>query len=131
MSDHTLHVELVAADRLVWSGEATMVSARTVEGDIGILADHSPVLSVMYGGAVEITDPSGSSVKAAVSDGFISVANNRVSILADPIALSDEIDPAEANAALEQATAAAEGSDDKNLAADLRFAAGKVAALTK
>ena len=40
-------VELVAADRTVWSGEATMVIARTVEGDIGILRGHAPVLSLL------------------------------------------------------------------------------------
>ena len=42
-----LQVELVAADRTVWSGEATMVIARTVEGDIGILRGHAPVLSLL------------------------------------------------------------------------------------
>ena len=41
-----LQVELVAADRTVWSGEATMVIARTVEGDIGVLRGHAPVLSL-------------------------------------------------------------------------------------
>ena len=45
-----LQVELVAADRTVWSGEATMVIARTVEGDIGILPGHAPVLSLLTDG---------------------------------------------------------------------------------
>ena len=47
---HDLQVELVAADREVWSGEATMVIARTIEGEIGILADHEPVLSLLVDG---------------------------------------------------------------------------------
>ena len=54
-----LQVELVAADRLVWSGEATMVIARTAEGDIGILRNHAPVLSVLVEGVVEIQTDDG------------------------------------------------------------------------
>ena len=50
MSDDTLQVELVAADRLVWSGEATVVIARTTGGEIGILANHTPVLSLLGAG---------------------------------------------------------------------------------
>ncbi len=45
MSDDLMQVELVAADRLVWSGEAKMVIARTTEGDVGILPNHAPMLS--------------------------------------------------------------------------------------
>ena len=50
MADSLLQVELVSADRLVWSGEAKMVIARTVEGDIGILPNHAPMLSVAHRG---------------------------------------------------------------------------------
>ncbi len=64
-----LQVELVSADRLVWSGEATMVIAKTAEGDIGILRNHAPVLSVMVEGAVEI-QTEGETVVAAVDAGL-------------------------------------------------------------
>ncbi|MEI2812073.1 MAG: F0F1 ATP synthase subunit epsilon [Nocardioides sp.] len=131
MAETTLHVEIVAADRLVWSGEATMVSARTAEGDIGVLVDHAPVLSVMHGGAVEITEPSGTKFRAAVSDGFISVAANRVSVLAERVQLAEEIDASQARAELDEVTAAAESSDDPEVVARLRFAQGRVDALTK
>ena len=50
----TLQVEVVAADRLVWSGTATVVNARTAGGEIGILANHMPVLSLLDPGAVEV-----------------------------------------------------------------------------
>ena len=60
-----LQVELVSADRLVWSGEAVMVIAKTAEGDIGILRNHAPVLAVMVEGAVEI-QTEGDTVVAAV-----------------------------------------------------------------
>jgi F-type H+-transporting ATPase subunit epsilon len=107
-----LQVEMVAADRVVWSGEATMVSARTAEGDIGILSDHAPILSVMLPWPVEIRPVEGDRVLAAVGPGFLSVAKNRVSILAEHIELAADIDASQAQRALEDARSA-EGDDDE------------------
>ena len=107
-----LQVELVAADRLVWSGEATMVIARTAEGDIGILRNHAPVLSVLVDGVVEIQTEDGETVVAAVDGGFLSVANNRVSILSEHAVLADEIDVEEARADLERRQGADEDDDE-------------------
>ncbi len=87
-----LQVELVAADRVVWSGEAQSVIARTTEGDVGILPDHAPILSLLIEGVVEVQVDSNERVVAAVDAGFLSVANNRVSILAEDALLADEID---------------------------------------
>lgn len=100
-----LQVELVAADRVVWSGQATNVLARTVEGDIGVLAAHAPLLSLLVPGVVIISPVEGNEMKAAVAEGFISVANNHVSILSEDAFLADEIDAAEARAELEAAQA--------------------------
>ncbi len=108
MADAPMQVELVAADRLVWSGEATMVIARTTEGDLGVLAHHTPTLSVMVPGVVRIQSGS-EDRKAAVDGGFISVAGNRVSILSEHAQLADDIDVAEARSDLEQA-----GPDDED-----------------
>ena len=91
-SDKVLQVELVAADRLVWSGEANVVNARTAGGEIGILANHMPVLSLLEAGVVEIETASGETWLAAVDDGFLSVAGNRVSILATRADLASDID---------------------------------------
>ena len=74
-----LEVALVAADRIVWSGEAEMVIARTTEGDVGILHGHAPLLSVLTDAVVEISTDDGV-VVAAVDGGFLSVAANRVSL---------------------------------------------------
>jgi F-type H+-transporting ATPase subunit epsilon len=86
-----LTVELVAADRTVWSGEATRVIARTVEGDIGILRGHAPLLSLLAASAVEIEGDDGT-VVAALDGGFVSVADDRVSILSGRVLLAEEID---------------------------------------
>jgi len=98
-----LQVEVVAADRTVWSGEASMVSARTADGDIGILRGHTPVLSLLAPSVVEITPDSGPTVVASVDGGFISVAKDRVSILSEHIWLGEEVDVAHARADLEAA----------------------------
>ena len=91
MSD-LLQVELVSADRLVWSGEATMVIARTTEGDVGILPQHAPLLSLLVDGVVDVQTDDGQTWVAAVSAGFLSVAANRVSILAEYAEMSHDID---------------------------------------
>jgi F-type H+-transporting ATPase subunit epsilon len=103
----TLQLELVSADRLVWSGEAREVIARTAAGDIGVLTDHAPLLSLLVPGVVEIIPNDGDTLRVAVGDGFISVASNRVSILSEDVFLAAEVDEAAARADL---AAADEGS---------------------
>ena len=102
-----LHVELVAADRTVWSGDAEMVIARTVEGDLGVLRGHAPVLSLLSEAVVEVrVADTDDVVVAAVDGGFISVALDRVSILSEHIELGEEIDVDKAQAELEEARGA-------------------------
>jgi F-type H+-transporting ATPase subunit epsilon len=97
-----LQVELVSADRIVWSGEATQVNARTVEGEIGILRGHTPVMSLLAPSVVEIVPTQGDKVVASVDAGFISVANDRVSVLAEHAELGTGL--ADAAKAAEQAS---------------------------
>lgn len=125
MSD-LLHVEVVSADRLVWSGEATRVIARTTEGDVGILPNHAPILSLLVDGVVDVHTDEGETWVAAVSSGFISVADNRVSILSEYAEASHEINLERARADLERAQAAGEDSGDALEA--LRLAEAKVRA---
>ena len=112
MSDNTLQVELVAADRLVWSGEATVVNARTAGGEIGILADHMPILSLLAAGVVEVETPDGESWVAAVDEGFLSVAGNRVSILASHAEMASDIDADQARRDLDEAKG--DGDEDRH-----------------
>ena len=89
----TLRVELVVPDRELWSGEARTVIAKTTEGDIGVLTGHSPVFGVLAEGSlVEILNDDADPVRAAVSGGFLSVADDRVSILAAEARLAQEVD---------------------------------------
>lgn len=113
----TLQVELVAADRLVWSGEASMIIARTTEGDVGILPNHAPALSLMVDGVIDVTTTDNETWVAAVDAGFLSVANNRVSLLAEHAEMSHEIDLEKARLDLERARKAGEAQDSDAVAA--------------
>lgn len=99
-----LHVELVAADRTVWSGEAAMIIARTLEGDIGVLRGHAPTLSLLSASVIEIqVAGTNQLVVAAVDGGFLSVANDRVSILAERVEKGEDIEVEQARIDLEEA----------------------------
>ena len=117
MSETTMQVELVSADRLVWSGEARMVVARTTEGDVGILPNHAPALSLMVDGVIDVTTTDNETWVAAVDAGFLSVANNRVSLLAEHAEMSHEIDLEKARLDLERARKAGEAQDADAVAA--------------
>jgi len=77
-----LNVSVVAADHEVWSGEANMVVARTVEGQIGILPGHEPLLAILAEGQVRVTVNGSETITAQAQDGFLSVENNTVTIVA-------------------------------------------------
>jgi F-type H+-transporting ATPase subunit epsilon len=81
----SLNVELVSPVQRVWSGQAQMVSARTVEGDLGILPGHAPLFGVLVDGKVSIKTDSGEIAEFNVQGGFLSVSNNRVSILTESV----------------------------------------------
>jgi F-type H+-transporting ATPase subunit epsilon len=86
MADLTVNV--VSADEQVWSGQATMVVAKTKEGEIGILAGHQPLLGILAAGEVRITAADGGRIVANADDGFISVENDTVTIAARAAALA-------------------------------------------
>ncbi|CAA9394237.1 MAG: ATP synthase epsilon chain [uncultured Nocardioidaceae bacterium] len=123
-----MQVELVAADRLVWSGEATMVIARTTEGDVGVLPNHAPMLAVMVDGIVDVTTADGESWVAAVNTGFLSVAGNRISILSEQAEMTHEIDLEKARQDLQRAESSGENSDDAAEAASRAWAEARIRA---
>lgn len=117
-----LQVELVSPERILWSGEAEMVVARTSEGDIAFLTGHAPFIGALCIGAVIIEEPGGKQTKAAVHGGFVEVSANRVTILSDVAELADDIDEARARIAKERAEAELRHQHDIELEAALRRA---------
>jgi len=108
-----VHVELVSVERLLWSGDATMVIARTTEGELGVLPGHAPLLGELApGGIVRIREEGGEELVFAVHGGFLSVTEAGVSVLAELAERSDEIDVGRAQQALERARSAGEDDDE-------------------
>ena len=130
----TLHVELLMPDRSLWSGEAGLVIAKTLEGDIGVQTGHSPVFGILSPGSlvrireVPGDDNPGDVVRAAVRDGFLSVADNRVSILASMGQLATDIDVAAARTDLENASAEIGSAAAAEESADVRYARARLRA---
>jgi F-type H+-transporting ATPase subunit epsilon len=77
-----LNVSIVSADAEVWSGEARQIIARTMIGEIGILAGHEPILAILAAGEVRVTTTDGGLVTARADDGFLSVEHDTVTIVA-------------------------------------------------
>ena len=78
----TLQVDLVSPERILFSGEADMVVARTTEGEIGILPGHEPMLAILAGGEVRVTLEGGEKITATADEGFLSVQSNSVQVVA-------------------------------------------------
>ncbi len=115
----TLQVELVAVERMIWSGAARMVIARTTEGELGVLPGHAPLLGELApGGIVVIRTESGDDLTVAAHGGFLSVTEKGVSILAETAELSTEVDVERAREALRRAEG--DGDDPEAVAAARR-----------
>ncbi len=111
-----MQVEVVSADKVIWSGESTNVIAKTTDGEIGILPGHAPVLAVLQPSAVVIFCEDGRKREVvAVDGGFVSVSQGRVSILSEYARLADEVSLAEAERELAEAQQrldSGDGSED-------------------
>jgi F-type H+-transporting ATPase subunit epsilon len=124
-----LEVALVAADREVWSGKASMVIAKTADGDVGVMPGHQPIMSVLKPSVAVIKTiedgAPGETLRVALHGGFIAVDENRVSLLSEAAELSSEIDVARAEEALARARAGEFDKDSEAAAerAELRLRA--------
>jgi F-type H+-transporting ATPase subunit epsilon len=121
----SLRVKLVVPEGEIWAGAADRVIAKTLDGDIGILGGHTPVLGILAPGSVVRILPENSSagdwIQAAVGDGFLSVADDRVSILARQAMLGSDVDKAATRAELESTLGATQsGQDEPAVAGYLR-----------
>ena len=130
----TMHVELLMPDRSLWSGEAGMVIAKTIDGDIGILPGHAPVFGILSPGSlvwireVPGDDSPGDAVRAAVRDGFLSVSGDRVSILASMGEIANDVDVPAARADLDSATSEAGSASAAEESVEVRYARARLRA---
>jgi F-type H+-transporting ATPase subunit epsilon len=123
-----LEVHVVTPEREVWAGEATEVIAHGIDGDVGILSGHAPLLAQLAIGPLQIQREDGEWVKAVVDGGFLHVSTEegatRVDVLATNAQLETEIDAAAVRTHLEELRASGAGDDaDEEIArAEARLA---------
>jgi len=118
----SLQVELVSPERILFTGEADMVIARTAGGDIAFMTDHVPFLGALGIGEVRIMLTGGGEERAAVHGGFIEVFQNRVIILSDVAELASQIDVQRARGAQDRVQRQADELDEAEREAALRRA---------
>jgi F-type H+-transporting ATPase subunit epsilon len=91
MSEHKLQCEVVSPERIVYSSEADMVIVRGVQGELGIMAQHIPIVTPLAIGEMRVKQEGGQEV-LAVHGGYLEYSGNKVTILADAAELREEID---------------------------------------
>lgn len=98
-----LEVAMVSTQRNVWEGEASLVILRTLDGEVGIMPGHSPMMGMLADGPILIRPTEGEDLRAYIHEGFATVDSNRVIILAEWLELAAEIDVRQAEQELEAA----------------------------
>lgn len=119
-----LTVDIVAVERSIWTGAAKSVVLKTVEGDMGLLPGHEPVLAMLSDGPVRVDRPEGDPIFFAVHGGFFSMDGNQIRVLAEVAEMAEEIDVSRAKEAQQRAIAA--GADDPDEVAALRRAETRI-----
>ena len=119
----TLQVELVSPERILYSGEAEMVIARTTGGgDIAFLTGHAPFIGALAVWPVRIKTSGGDEEVAAVHGGFVEVRDDRVIILSDVAELASQIDAERARRSAEKAEEQLRHQHDAQCEAELERA---------
>jgi F-type H+-transporting ATPase subunit epsilon len=126
-----LQVNVVTPEREVWAGEATEVIAHGVDGDVGLLTGHAPLLVQLAIGPLQIQREGGDWVKAVVDGGFLHVSTEegatRVDVLATNAQLDTEIDAAAVRGRLEELRAAGASDEDRGTKDEIARAEARLA----
>ena len=132
---NTIHVDIVSAERELFSGEATMVFAPAVQGEVGIAPRHTPLLTPLNAGDVRVQTESGEETIIYVSGGMLEVQPHVVTVLSDTALRAEDIDEEAALKAKEEAERALADRqadiDEARARAELVQAAAQLAALRK
>ena len=132
---NTIQVDIVSAERELFSGEATMVFAPASQGEVGIAPRHTPLLTPLNAGDVRVRTPDGEELIIYVSGGMLEVQPHQVTVLSDTGLRAEDIDEAAALKAKEEAERALADRqadiDEARARAELAQAAAQLAALRK
>ncbi|HVF15935.1 MAG TPA: F0F1 ATP synthase subunit epsilon [Steroidobacteraceae bacterium] len=116
----TIHVDIVSAEGEIFSGEASMVFAPAVMGEIGIAPRHAPLLTTLKPGEVRVQTPNGEEQFFFVGGGAIEIQPHLVTVLADTALRAKDLDEAAALQAKQRAEEALKNRTDAVDAAELQ-----------
>ncbi len=119
-----LEVAMVSTRRNVWEGEASLVVLRTLDGEVGIMPGHSPMMGMLADGPILIRPTEGDDLRAYIHEGFCTVDSNRVIVLAEWLELASEIDVREAEQELDEARKKGTESEVRKQEGRLQVAVG-------
>jgi len=132
---NTIHVDIVSAEQELFSGEATMVFAPAVQGEVGIAPMHTPLLTPLNAGDVRIQTPEGGEEIIYVSGGMLEVQPHVVTVLSDTALRAEDIDEEAALMAKQEAENALADKqsdiDEARARAELLQAVAQLGALRK
>jgi F-type H+-transporting ATPase subunit epsilon len=131
----TVHVDIVSAEGEIYSGEASMVFAPAVMGEIGIAPRHAPLLTTLKPGEVRVQTPAGEEHFFFVSGGAIEIQPHLITVLADTALRAHDLDEAAAMQAKQRAEEALRDRGDKievaEAQAELARAVAQIRAIEK
>jgi F-type H+-transporting ATPase subunit epsilon len=126
-----LEVHVVTPEREVWAGSATEIVAHGVDGDVGILTGHAPLLVQLAIGPLRVQQEDGTWLKAVVDGGFLHVSTEegatRADVLATNAQLEAEIDVDAVNRRLEELRSSATAEDDEHAKTEIARAEARIA----
>ena len=112
MADKTFNLQIISPTRVFFDEAVDMVEMKTTEGEIGVLAGHIPLTTILEPGVLRIkTD--GDVREAALHDGFVQIQKDKVTVLAESCEWPDEIDEKRAQKARERAERRLQHADDR------------------
>ncbi|MGB1582236.1 MAG: ATP synthase F1 subunit epsilon [Solirubrobacterales bacterium] len=115
----TFPVEVMTPDGAAYSGEVEMVSTRTVDGSLGIKANHEPLMAMLNPAELRLHVDESDVVSFAQGEGYLQMANNQALLLVEEATPVAELKLDDLNAKLEEATGRLESSEDGSAAHDL------------
>jgi len=103
MGENTFMLEMVTPEQILLEDEVQFMVAPAVEGELGVLRNHAPLVAALDIGVLRYKDSGGTEKRVAISGGFFEVIDNVARVLAETAERGDEIDVLRAKAAKERA----------------------------
>ena len=112
MAEKTFRLEIISPDRIFYTNDVLMVEYNTVEGEVGVYAEHIPMTQIIAPGRLIITEENGQRTAALLS-GFVEITPDKVTILAEAVEWPQNIDIARAERARDRAQQILSAEEDE------------------